>query len=73
MKQFFDTLKVYEGCKVWVHCAKNMRVSAFIYLYRKLCLAENEDTATHPMREVWVPNEIWQAFIDHAVSNYPSI
>jgi protein tyrosine phosphatase (PTP) superfamily phosphohydrolase (DUF442 family) len=73
LKQFFDTLKVYEGCKVWVHCAKNMRVSAFIYLYRKLCLAENEDTATYPMREVWVPNEIWQAFIDHAVSNYPSI
>jgi len=72
LQQFFGTLKTLEGRKVWVHCAKNMRVSAFVYLYRKLCLAESEDTAAHPMREVWVPNEIWQEFIDDAVSGYPA-
>ena len=68
LTQFFGVLKVFEGRKVWVHCAKNMRVSAFIYLYRRLCLAESETASMHPMREVWVPNETWQAFIDKAMT-----
>lgn len=66
--ELFGTLKVYAGHKVWVHCAKNMRVSAFIYLYRRLCLAESEEASSHPMQEVWVPNARWQAFINSALS-----
>jgi protein tyrosine phosphatase (PTP) superfamily phosphohydrolase (DUF442 family) len=66
LRQFFGTLKAFEGHKVWVHCAKNMRVSAFIFLYRRLCLAESEEAAAHPMQEVWVPNETWHAFIRDA-------
>ena len=62
--QFVHALKAFEGRKVWVHCAKNMRVSAFIYLYRKLVLNEDDGTATFPMREIWAPNDIWAAFID---------
>jgi protein tyrosine phosphatase (PTP) superfamily phosphohydrolase (DUF442 family) len=73
LQQFFGTLRALAGRKVWVHCAKNMRVSAFIYLYRKLCLSESEDAAVHPMREVWVPNETWQAFIRDAISSHPRI
>ena len=66
--QFFGTLRAFEGRNIWVHCAKNMRASAFVYLYRKLCLAESEEASIHPMQEVWVPNEIWQAFICNALS-----
>ncbi len=61
--QFVGTLKAFEGHNIWVHCAKNMRVSAFIYLYRKLILSEIEEEASLPMREIWTPNETWQAFI----------
>lgn len=68
LEQFFGTLKAFEGRNVWVHCAKNMRVSAFIYLYRRLYLAESEEVAVHPMQEVWAPNETWQAFISSALS-----
>ncbi|MFA6053494.1 MAG: protein tyrosine phosphatase family protein [Methylobacter sp.] len=68
LDQFFGTLRAFEGCKIWVHCAKNMRVSAFIYLYRRLCLAESEEASAHPMQEVWVPNETWQAFIRNALN-----
>ena len=68
LEQFFGALKAFEGHKIWVHCAKNMRVSAFIYLYRRLCLAESEEASVHPMQEVWVPNETWQAFIRNALS-----
>jgi len=62
--QFVGVLDAFQGRKVWVHFAKNMRVSAFIYLYRKLVLGEGEEQAEFPMREVWKPNEIWRGFID---------
>lgn len=61
--QFVGVLKAFAGRRVWVHCAKNMRVSAFVYLYRKLILAESEEQSSFPMKEVWTPNETWNAFI----------
>ena len=68
--QFVNVLNAFAGKKVWVHCAKNMRVSAFIYLYRKLVLAEPEELASIPMRSVWSPNEVWQAFIIQVCAVY---
>ena len=67
LEQFFGIMRLCENHKVWVHCAKNMRVSAFIYLYRKLCRGEEEEAASQPMKKVWVPNKVWQAFISHAL------
>src|SRR5690348_7907011 len=49
LQQFFGALHAFAGRKVWVHCAKNMRVSAFIYLYRRLVLNQAQDLAAHPM------------------------
>jgi len=66
--QFVGVLQAFSGRKIWVHCAMNMRVSAFVYLYRKLVLGEGEENATFPMRDIWVPNETWQEFIDLVVS-----
>ena len=62
--QFVGVLNIFAGRKVWVHCAKNMRVSAFIYLYRKLMLGETENEASFPMDKIWSPNQRWQAFIE---------
>jgi protein tyrosine phosphatase (PTP) superfamily phosphohydrolase (DUF442 family) len=69
LNTFFAILDALNGKKMWVHCAKNMRVSAFIYLYRKLRLNESEELAIFPMKEVWTPNETWQKFIDHALAS----
>lgn len=68
LEQFFGVIKAFEGHKIWVHCAKNMRASAFIYLFRRLYLAEEEVTASYPMSEIWTPNPIWQAFILNVLS-----
>ena len=68
LAQFFGMLNICKERKVWVHCAKNMRVSVFIYLYRRLYLAESEDVAVYPMQKIWAPNETWQAFIRNALS-----
>ena len=62
--QFVAVLQAFPDRNVWVHCAKNMRVSAFIYLYRKLIRGEAEQAASFPMSAVWNPNEIWQGFIE---------
>lgn len=65
--RFFGVLKAFEGHPTWVHCALNMRVSVFVLLYRRLCLDDSEAAALHPLQSVWVPNAIWQAFIDRAL------
>ena len=67
LQQFCAALECFKSRSVWVHCAKNMRVSAFIYLYRRLYLREPDAQAAHPLREVWTPNEVWQQFITHAL------
>jgi len=64
--EFVAVLRAYEGQNLWVHCAKNMRVSAFLYLFRKLVLSEREENAMFPMVHVWSPNEVWRAFIERA-------
>jgi protein tyrosine phosphatase (PTP) superfamily phosphohydrolase (DUF442 family) len=68
--QFVGLLNAFAGRKAWVHCAMNMRVSAFIYLYRRLVLAEGEEQAAFPMRVVWSPNETWQAFISQVCAEH---
>jgi protein tyrosine phosphatase (PTP) superfamily phosphohydrolase (DUF442 family) len=71
--QFLAVLDAFKGSRIWVHCAKNMRVSAFVYLYRKLVLLESEERARYPMCEVWTPNEIWRAFMERVEARYTPI
>ena len=71
-EQFTQILEALKGRKLWVHCVLNMRVSVFIYLYRKLILHESDDDASSLMREVWEPNEIWHKYIDDVSRNFKS-
>jgi hypothetical protein len=47
-----------------VHCAMNMRASAFIGLYNAIRLKQPREQAFELMRRVWEPNEVWMAFIE---------
>lgn len=49
--------------KVWVHCALNHRVSAFLYQYHRLVLGMPEADAKAVMLPEWEPDEVWQAFL----------
>ncbi len=69
-EQFAGVIGVFKGKCIWVHCAMNMRVSAFIYLYRKLVLGESEADAAFPMRAIWQPDETWKEFIDDVCRKY---
>lgn len=56
--------------KTWVHCAKNMRVSAMIYLYHRLRKGYTEETSRRYLEQIWQPNEVWQNFIDATIELY---
>ena len=65
---FFDAMDAHRGKKVWVHCAANIRVSAFLGLYRVLRQGWDDDRAFALMRGIWQPNEVWSSFIASALS-----
>ncbi len=69
-RQFVGVTAALGERPVWLHCARNMRASAFVYLYRKLIRGEPEEQARWPMRDIWTPNPIWQRWIDDVCAAY---
>lgn len=70
--QFFQTLHENTEHKVLIHCAMNMRVSVFVYLYRQIHDHLHEDQAKQDLQKIWIPNETWQTFIQQVMRHYSS-
>lgn len=66
--RFFATLAHHAHQKVFVHCAANMRVSAFMYLYRRMVQQIPDAIARADLEKIWQPNPTWQAFIDQRLA-----
>ena len=49
--------------KVWIHCAANMRVSAFMYRYRVEKLGADKDASRQDMEKIWTPYGVWKSFV----------
>ena len=64
LDKFLQAMEQRHQQKIFVHCAKNMRVSAFVYLYRRLLLNCDREQAIADLHKIWQPNETWQKFID---------
>ena len=66
LDQFMDTLDGQAGQKVLVHCAANMRVSAFVALYRILRKGWKRESAFQDVIRIWDPdeNDVWRKFIE---------
>jgi protein tyrosine phosphatase (PTP) superfamily phosphohydrolase (DUF442 family) len=64
LNTFFKTMAVFSGRKVWIQCALNYRVSAFLYLYRRLVQRETTEEAKKVMLQSWDPNEVWRRFME---------
>ena len=60
---FFAAMKAHRGEKVWVHCAANMRVSAFLGLYRVIEQGWDVEPAFELVRGLWQPDDVWSSFI----------
>lgn len=65
LDDFFHLMKANESKKVFVHCALNMRVSAFIYLFRVICQGVTPADAKEQLHQIWEPDGVWREFIEH--------
>lgn len=59
---FCVAMDARRGQKLFVHCAANMRVSAFVYLWR-LRNGEDEAEAAGDMNDIWEPDGVWAEFV----------
>ena len=64
LERFFAVMEANRDRRVFVHCAANMRVSAFMYLYRTLRQHVPPAEAMGDLHRIWTPNETWQRFMD---------
>jgi len=69
LQAFFKIMDDHKDQKVFVHCAANMRVSAFMALYRIKRLGWSAEEAYKDMYRIWTPDETWQGFIDQALTS----
>ena len=67
---FIAVMQQQNNNKAWVHCAFNMRVSVFLYLYSTFYLCIPEETALQKLNQVWQPNNIWSQFIVDIKNSY---
>jgi protein tyrosine phosphatase (PTP) superfamily phosphohydrolase (DUF442 family) len=70
LKAFFDAMDEHGDERVFVHCAANMRVSAFVFLYRVICQGVPVPEARQALDALWEPNAVWKAFIQDALVHY---
>lgn len=70
---FVGLLSSLKTEKIWLHCAKNMRVSCFIYLYKKHILQLSESQAHQPMSLIWQPDGAWAQLITDVDQYYTSL
>ena len=61
--QFVAILEQYSYPSLWIHCAANMRVSAFIYKYRKEVLKMDHNKIIKDLHVFWRPNKTWKTFL----------
>ena len=60
LQLFLNIMKAFDDKKVFVHCAKNYRVSAFMYVYHKHILNTHFDDIDLSIFKEWSPSENWQ-------------
>jgi protein tyrosine phosphatase (PTP) superfamily phosphohydrolase (DUF442 family) len=62
--KFVAALEENKHKKIWVHCAANMRVSAFVFKYRRDVLGLSQKNIERDLKAIWIPNKAWSFFIE---------
>jgi protein tyrosine phosphatase (PTP) superfamily phosphohydrolase (DUF442 family) len=68
--KFCALMKENGDQPLFVHCAANFRVSAFMYLYRRIYLGWGADDAITDLNKIWTPNAVWQQFINEILDQH---
>ena len=67
LKMFCNLLDAMKDQKIWIHCVKNSRVAAFIYLYLRYRRGYPHEQARSPMFDQWTMDETWVEFMEEAI------
>jgi protein tyrosine phosphatase (PTP) superfamily phosphohydrolase (DUF442 family) len=62
-RHFCRVMEAFAGRRVFVHCAVNKRVSAFVFLYRVLRQRMAPAEAEEDLHAIWKPDPVWSRFI----------
>lgn len=68
LQAFSEAMRQHATQPVFIHCFHNKRVPVFVALYRIRCLGWDPAQALTQMRQVWVPDEVWQRFIEEVLT-----
>ena len=68
-RAFCRVMAAFDDRPVFVHCAANMRVSAFVFLYRVLQQRVAITDAEKDLRAIWQPDEVWNRFIQNQLES----
>jgi protein tyrosine phosphatase (PTP) superfamily phosphohydrolase (DUF442 family) len=68
-RAFCRVMEAFDERPVFVHCAANMRVSAFVFLYRVLVQRIAVAEAERDLHAIWQPDEVWSRFIREELTN----
>jgi protein tyrosine phosphatase (PTP) superfamily phosphohydrolase (DUF442 family) len=69
-QDFTNAMESNGDRSVFVHCAANMRVSAFMYLYNRIFKHLSYEQAEENLHQIWTPNQTWQEFIENTIKHY---
>ena len=64
-RDFCRVMETFADRPVFIHCAANMRVSAFVFLSRVLHQGVPRSDAERDLHAIWQPDEVWSRFIEN--------
>ncbi|HHM04971.1 MAG TPA: phosphatase [Gammaproteobacteria bacterium] len=65
---FFAAMNEHRQHRRFVHCARNMRASVFVALYRFRHEGRAKSGILADIRTVWEPDAVWTAFLHQALA-----
>lgn len=68
-RAFCQVMEAFDDRLVFVHCAANMRVSAFVFLYRVLRQGVALSKAERDLHAIWQPDEVWSRFLQEQLKH----
>ena len=69
-RAFCRVMEAFDDRPVFVHCAANMRVSAFVFLYRVMFQHIPVAQAERDLHAIWQPDKVWSRFIQDELQNH---
>lgn len=69
-ERFTRLMDLFSAQRVFVHCAANMRVSAFVFLHRMRTGAVERLAAERDLKVIWEPDAVWRGLINRLLAEW---